>query len=95
MHDKSKLLFGMTSYQPVHVSNSMIKQRLIYGQRRSTYCMTTFEILASLIFLFIYLFILFISQGQYILINISVNMPELAERLVFICSPWPDVKLAA
>lgn len=31
-------------------------------------------------------------QGPCTLINISVNMPELARRLFFICNPWTDVK---
>ena len=39
-------------------------------------------------FLFSYLFI---WQGQCTLIDITVNAPELANRLFFICSPWTDV----
>ena len=39
----------------------------------------------------LFLFYWFICQGQCILINMSVNMPELAQRLVFICCPWPSV----
>lgn len=35
----------------------------------------------------------FISQAQCILINITVNMPELAKRLVFVCSPEPGLNL--
>ena len=44
----------------------------------------------SFIYLFIYLFI-HLFQGQFILIDISVNMPEWATGLFFICSPWPGV----
>ena len=47
------------------------------------------KIIKTLLYLFIYIF-----MSQYILINITANTPELAKRLVFIHSPWPDVKLA-
>lgn len=34
-----------------------------------------------------------ISQGQYMLMKITVKMPELDKWLVVSCSPWPGVKL--
>ena len=40
----------------------------------------------------IYFILFFLLQGQCILINISVNIPELAKRLFFFCSPYTDLK---
>jgi len=45
--------------------------------------------------LHVFFLISFICQGQCILIDSIVKMPELARSLVSICSPWPGVKLAA
>lgn len=42
----------------------------------------------------VYLFV-YVSGTVHINKQCTVNMPESAKRLVFIRSPWPDVKLAA
>lgn len=44
--------------------------------------------------LFIYLFNQVISEQQCIIMNMTVNMPESAKRLVFICSTGRGVKLS-